>query len=197
MSAYAVTPETYAAWHYLETDNEELYEREEAEMVRGKEELGLLLKDLERSPTVAKLEQYLKRLFELQCSTQRSLARKLERCQYEDACLADLEVRPGAYPCFGTDEEIQRHMEGLATQREEKRGELARLAVQVEEGQRTYAENVHRLHVVDGLIARRRMREQELEFEGEEEGYESKQDEHECEHAAHGVNNVLGRNLAN
>lgn len=43
MSACDVTPETYAAWCYLETDDEELHEREEAEMVRGEEELGLLL----------------------------------------------------------------------------------------------------------------------------------------------------------
>ena len=43
MSACAVTPETYAAWPYLETDGEELHEREEAEMVRGEEELALLL----------------------------------------------------------------------------------------------------------------------------------------------------------
>lgn len=43
MSAYAVTPETYAAWRYLETDDEDLYEREQAEMLRGEEELGLLL----------------------------------------------------------------------------------------------------------------------------------------------------------
>jgi hypothetical protein len=43
MSTCAITPETYAAWHYLETDDEELHEREEAEMVKGEEELGLLL----------------------------------------------------------------------------------------------------------------------------------------------------------
>jgi len=113
----------------------------------------------------------------------------LERYQYEDVCLADLEERPGAFLCFGSEEEIQRHMEGLATQREEKDAELARLAAQVEEGQRGYAENVHRLDVVNGLIARRSAREQELEFEGEEEGYES-----EC--AAHDANEVLGRKLA-
>jgi hypothetical protein len=141
--------------------------------------------DLEASPTVAKLELYLKRLFELQCFTQRSLARKLERYQYEDVCLADLEERPGAFLCFGTEEEIQRHTEGLASQREEKNGELARLATQVEGGQGSYAENVHRLDVVNDLIAKRRAREQELEFEGEEEGYESEQDELENEDAAH------------
>lgn len=134
--------------------------------------------DLEASPTVAKLELYLKRLFELQCFTQGSLARKLERYQYEDVCLADLEERPGAFLCFGTEEEIQRHMEGLATQREEKDAELARLAAQVEEGRHSYAENVHRLDVVNSLIAKRRAREQELEFEGEEDDYESEQDEH-------------------
>jgi hypothetical protein len=44
MSACAITPETYAAWSYLEADDEELHEREETEMVRGEEELGLLLK---------------------------------------------------------------------------------------------------------------------------------------------------------
>jgi hypothetical protein len=203
MSACAVTPETYAAWCYLETDEEELHEREDAEMVRGEEELALLLAgtkvfvsrhevdgscflrfdyqpipDLEASPTVAKLEQYLKRLFELQCFTQRSLAHKLEQYQHEDTCLAHLEDRPGAYPCFGTEEEIQRHMEGLATQREEKDREMARLAAQVEEGKRSYAENVRRLDVVNGLIAKRSAWEQELEFEGEEEGCESEQDEH-------------------
>jgi hypothetical protein len=109
----------------------------------------------------------------------------LERYQYEDVCLADLEERPGAFLCFGTEEEIQRHTEGLASQREEKNGELARLATQVEGGQGSYAENVHRLDVVNDLIAKRRAREQELEFEGEEEGYESEQDELENEDAAH------------
>ena len=43
MSAYAVTPEIYAAWRYLETDDDDLYEREQVEMVREEEELGLLL----------------------------------------------------------------------------------------------------------------------------------------------------------
>jgi hypothetical protein len=73
--------------------------------------------------------------------------------------------------------------EGIATQREEKDDELARLAAQVEEGQRSYAENVHRLDVVNGLIAKRRAWEQELEFEGEEEDYESGKDGHEGEHS--------------
>jgi hypothetical protein len=42
MSAYAVTPETHAARRYSETDDEDLYEREQAEILRGEEELGLL-----------------------------------------------------------------------------------------------------------------------------------------------------------
>jgi hypothetical protein len=216
MSAYAVNPETHAVWRYLETDNEELYEREEAEMARGEEELGLLLAgtnyfffhssrvehslifltvfklptataDLEGSPTVAKLELYVKRLFELQCFTQRSLARKLERYQREDVCLAGLEARPGAYLCSSTEEDIQRHMdmEELVAQREEKDGELARLAAQVEQGQRSYAENVHCLDVVNGLIAKRRAREQ-LELDDEEEECSgSEWDEHESGQEAH------------
>jgi hypothetical protein len=138
--------------------------------------------DLEGSPTVAKLEQYLKQLFELQCFTQRSLARKLERYHCEDVCLVDLETHPGAYPCFGTEEEIRRHVEQL----QRKDGEFARLVAQVEEGQRSYAENMHRLNVVNGLIAKRRAREQEFEdeqedYESEQEDYESEQDEDESE----------------
>lgn len=96
----------------------------------------------------------------------------MEQYQHEDTCLAHLEERPGTYPCFGTEEETQRHQRG------EKDVEMARLAAQVEEGQRSYAENVHRLDVVNGLIAKRAAWEQELEFEGEEECYESEQDEH-------------------
>ena len=51
---------------------------------------------------------------------------------------------------------------------------------QVEEGKRSYAENVHRLDVVNCLIAKRRTREQGLEFEFEDD-YESEQDEQESE----------------
>ena len=135
--------------------------------------------DLEGSPSVAKLEQYLKQLFELQCFTQRSLARKLERYRREDVCLADLEARPGAYPCFGTEEEVRRHVEGLRW----KDGEFASLVAQVEEGQRGYAENVHRLDVVNGLIAKRRARERE--FKGEQEDFKSEQDDNESEREEH------------
>ena len=44
MSAYAATPETYAAWRFLEV-NDELrpYDAERAEILRGNKELGLLL----------------------------------------------------------------------------------------------------------------------------------------------------------
>ena len=137
--------------------------------------LWSLTTDLERSPTVAKLEQYLKQLFELQCFTQRSLVRKLQRYHSEDVCLADLEARPGAYR---TEEEILRHVEGL----QRRDGEFARLVAQVEEGQHSYAENVHRLNVVNDLIAKRCAREQE--FDGEED-YESKEDEEGSEQDAY------------
>jgi hypothetical protein len=44
MSDYAVTPETYAAWRFLEL-NDELrpYDGERVEILRGNEELDLLL----------------------------------------------------------------------------------------------------------------------------------------------------------
>ena len=44
MSAYAVTPETYAAWRYLEVDDQlRPYDQERTEMTRERNELGLLL----------------------------------------------------------------------------------------------------------------------------------------------------------
>jgi hypothetical protein len=50
MSEYAATPETHAAWRYLEL-NDELrpYDGERAEMMKGKEELGFLLAGTEIS----------------------------------------------------------------------------------------------------------------------------------------------------
>jgi hypothetical protein len=50
---------------------------------------------------------------------------------------------------------------------------------QVEEGQHSYTENVHRLDVVNGLIVKRHAREQELE--DEQKDYESKEDEDDSE----------------
>ena len=124
--------------------------------------------DLEGTPSVVKLEQYLKQLFEPQCFTQRSLAHKLERYHCEDVCLADLEARPGACLYFGTGGRDPTARGGL--HRED--GKIPRLVAQVEEKQRSYAENVHRLNIVSA-------REQELEVE--EEDYESAQDEDESE----------------
>jgi hypothetical protein len=69
-------------------------------------------------------------------------------------------------------------MDGL----QRKDGEFASLVAQVEEGQRGYAENVHRLDVVNGLIAKRRAREQV--FEGEED-FESEQDDNNSEREEH------------
>ena len=46
MSAYAITPETYVAWRFLELDDElrpfELFEREHADITKEEEELALL-----------------------------------------------------------------------------------------------------------------------------------------------------------
>ena len=50
MSDHAATPETYAAWRHLElTDELRPWDGEEAEMLRGKEELALLLAGTEHS----------------------------------------------------------------------------------------------------------------------------------------------------
>jgi hypothetical protein len=50
MSDHAATPETYAAWRYLElTDELRPFDGEEAGMLRGKEELALLLAGTEYS----------------------------------------------------------------------------------------------------------------------------------------------------
>lgn len=44
MSAFAVTPETHAAWRYLELNDEHRpFDQEHAEIVRRDEELDLLL----------------------------------------------------------------------------------------------------------------------------------------------------------
>jgi len=51
MSDYATTPETYAAWRFLEL-NDELrpYDGERVDILRRKEELGLLLAGTEYPP---------------------------------------------------------------------------------------------------------------------------------------------------
>ena len=78
-----------------------------------------------------------------------------------------LEARPGTYPYFVTEEEIRRHLAEL----QRKDGEFTRLVAQVEERQHSYAENVHRLDVVNGLVTKQRLRKQEIG--GEQEDYDS------------------------
>jgi hypothetical protein len=48
MSEYAATPETYAAWRHLELHDElRPFDGERAQMLRGSEELALLLSGIE------------------------------------------------------------------------------------------------------------------------------------------------------
>ena len=175
MSDFADTPETYVAWRHLEVTKElRPYDGELAEMLRGKEELGLLLAgteysfpplsnltinsaELEKSPTIDNIERFFKRDLELRCLTQRSLARSLERYRCQNICIADLEARPGAYPDFGTEEEIQQHVE--AVRRND--GELAQLVAKIEEGQRSRAENENLLVTLNTLIASRHAHEED------------------------------------
>ena len=111
MSEYAATPETYAAWRYLElTDELRPFEGELTEMLKGKEELTLLCAgtepsvsivirflpststDLQGSLTIDNVERFLKRGLELRCLVQRSVARNLERYRCQNVCIADLEA---------------------------------------------------------------------------------------------------------
>jgi len=158
MSDFADTPETYVAWRHLEVTKElRPYDGELAEILRGQEELGLLLADLEESPTIDNIERFFKRDLELRCLIQRSLARSLERYRCQNICLADLEARPGAYPDFGTEEEIQQHV----TTVRQNDGELAQLVAKIEEGQRSRAENENLLVTLNALIARRHGHEED------------------------------------
>jgi len=181
MSDFADTPETYVAWRYLEvTDELRPYDGERAEMLRGEEELDLLLAgteyssppllnliinspELEKSPTIDNIERFFKRGLELRCFTQRSLARSLERYRCQNICIADLEARPDAYPDFGTEEDIRQHV--AAIRRND--GELAQLVAKIEEGQRSRTENERLLASLNTLITRRH---------GHEEDYQSEPD---------------------
>ncbi|KAH9956968.1 hypothetical protein BC827DRAFT_1227936 [Russula dissimulans] len=174
MSHHAVTPETYAAWRYLEIGDElRTNERDEEELLKGDEELELLFNstkanlsvtttflfftsaELEESLTVENIENFYKHDLELQCFRQRSFARNLEQHRCENICLADLEARPEAYPEYGTKEDIQQLVEARR-----KDVKLAQWVTKIEEGQKDYAENVKRLAALDALIAKRRAREQ-------------------------------------
>jgi len=162
MSAYAVTPETYAAWRYMELNDEHRpFDQEHAEIVRGDEELDLLLADLEKSPTVDKMAHFFKRALELRLFAQRSLDRSLERYRCQGVCLADVQARPGAYPSFGTEEEVQQRVEEFRR----KHVEIAEVARRVEEGQHQYAENERLLAAVNAIIASRRAESQDDEIE--------------------------------
>ena len=179
MSDFADTPETYVAWRYLEvTDQLRPYDGERAEMLRGEEELDLLLAgtecplsplstliiysaELDKSLTIDNIERFAKRALELRCSTQRSLARTLEQYRCQNICIADLEARPEAYPNLGTEEEVRQHV--TAIRRNE--GELNQLMGKVEEGQRSRAENERLLATLNTLIARRHGHEEDDESE--------------------------------
>jgi hypothetical protein len=180
MSEYAATPETYAAWRYLElTDELRPFDGEHTEMLRRKEELTLLRAgteysvsiviiflsststDLQGSLTIDNVESFLKRGLELRCLVQRSVARNLERYRCQNVCIADLEARPEAYPELGTVEEIRQHV--AAIRRND--GDLARFVAEIEEGQRSHADNENLLATLNTLIAGRRAQQQDVERE--------------------------------
>lgn len=81
----------------------------------------------------------------------------MDRYRCQNICLAELEARPEAYPCFGTADEIRRQVEKIRR----RDAELAQVAAEVEKDQRHQAENESLLAAVNGLIARRRASEQD------------------------------------
>jgi len=178
MSDYAVTPETYTAWRFLEVYDElRPDDGDRVEILRRNEELGLLLAgmryicfhhghiltldpvDLQKSPTIDNAERFFQRGLEFRCLTQRTLARSLERYRCQNICIADLEARPEAYPDFGTEEEIRQHV--AAIRRND--GKLAQLIAEIEEGQRGRAEDENTLATLNTLIARRHAEEEDDE----------------------------------
>jgi hypothetical protein len=121
----------------------------------------LIYVELEKSPNIDNIERFFKRGLELQCFTQRSLARSLDRYHSQNACITDLEARPEAYPCFGTEEEVRQR----ANVMRQNHGNLAPVVVEIEEGQRSQAENENRLAALNTFIARRHAFEQLEESE--------------------------------
>ena len=119
--------------------------------------LPLTSADLEKNPTIDNIERFFQRGLELRCLAQRTLARSLEQYRCQNVCLAELEARPEAYPDFGTVEEIRQHV--AAIRRND--GDLAQLTAEVEEGQRSRAENENMLANLNNFIARRHAQEQD------------------------------------
>jgi hypothetical protein len=89
------------------------------------------------------------------------MAHSLERYRCQNICIADLEARPEAYPDLGTVEEIRRHV--AAIRRND--GDLAQFVAEIEEEQRSLADNENLLATLNSLIARRRAQEQDVESE--------------------------------
>ena len=123
--------------------------------------LPLTSAELEKSPNIDNIERFFKRGLELQCFTQRSLARSLERYQNQNICITDLEARPEAYPCFGTEEDVRRR----ANVMRQNHVNLAPVVAEIEDGQCSQTENENRLAALNTFIAGRHALEQHDESE--------------------------------
>jgi hypothetical protein len=119
--------------------------------------LPLTSADLEKNPTIDNIEHFFQRGLELRCLAQSSLARSLERYRCQNICIADLEAQPEAYPDFGTVEEIRQHVAAIRRNDDD----LAQLIAEVEEGQRSRAENENILANLNTFIARRHAQKQD------------------------------------
>ncbi|KAH9986913.1 hypothetical protein BJV74DRAFT_796683 [Russula compacta] len=136
-----------AAWPFLELDDElRPYDREYAEMKRGREEPALLYSGAKAGNVP-------------DCRKHRIILQALERYNCQKVCTADLAARPGPYPCLGNKEEVRRHVD---TDRR-RHAEIAPVAAEVEEGLRCLPKNKERLAALKVLITRRRDYEQHNE----------------------------------
>jgi hypothetical protein len=112
--------------------------------------------DIQRSPSVEKLEIFFKRALELEIFEQESLARSLNLYHNVNICVADLEAHPEAYPILEGEEEFKQCMED----HHRRNVVLAEMAKEAQERQRNYAENKAKLAAVNEMIAERRAKEQ-------------------------------------
>jgi hypothetical protein len=89
----------------------------------------------------------------------------LERYRCDKICNDDLDARPGAYPCFGTEEEVRRRAE----ENRRKYAERDLAAAEIEKELHDYAKNESILAGVEAILADRPANLQALDDEDEDD----------------------------
>ncbi|KAH8989545.1 hypothetical protein EDB92DRAFT_1817065 [Lactarius akahatsu] len=149
MSNLARTPESYAAWQRIKR-SQALPHHEQPWVMLEKTsmELDLLGADMEESPTLEKIENFLKRGLELSEMTEQSLAQSFQSARDQELCKADIRAA----------KEVNRRLEAENLQLIEYVRKKAIVVAQkralLERMQQQYAEN-ERLIVSLGIPFRR------------------------------------------